>query len=532
VGYQVINFKCPLIISNIFQKNKRAKLRLINKGYKYLQDSNQLDLIMQLRSVLTKTELRGIKTHSVLLFKNSINIELSTRQYLTVRILGKSFNEDILYSIGSDKPFRHPMPSEWRNVLISKGIQVDSLSCALLWRQYVILLWGYGVWQWLRSLQHVLCRQPELGNHVYFNDLGKHNISSSAKDHNIVNWYLQWENRNKDVNTICHSINNLTNFKNNGLDIVNTDGLPQLMGVQKVYYCICSVYLIAYSLTMMFVRPYYSFMLGEAIKLVRVNLANNDQLASDYLFHNSGPLYRPIWTYEAHRRKSRVLFYFYSTNNENFKTVDGYPVQNPWHLISWPYYLVWDQYQVNFVKKNDRHDSVIEIVGSIWFSSNNEKNLTLPLASIAVFDVQPMRSSYYLTLGLSSNFFKGSTANKFLSDIQLILDNNQTFLAHKRKRTSPLVNKKYRSNVKRLMQMQNYIEISADLDATQLIQKTKACISMPFTSTALIAQFEGKPSVYYDPYGTIQKDDIAAHGIPILSGIDELNTWVRHLGNE
>ena len=49
---------------------------------------------------------------------------------------------------------------------------------------------------------------------------------------------------------------------------------------------------------------------------------------------------------------------------------------------------------------------------------------------------------------------------------------------------------------------------------------------MPFTSTALIAKEMGKPTAYYDPLGLLQKDDRAAHGIDILSGMDELEGWL------
>lgn len=50
---------------------------------------------------------------------------------------------------------------------------------------------------------------------------------------------------------------------------------------------------------------------------------------------------------------------------------------------------------------------------------------------------------------------------------------------------------------------------------------------MPFTSTALIAKELGKVSIYYDPTGLIQKDDRAAHGIPIISGKKELKNWLE-----
>jgi polysaccharide biosynthesis PFTS motif protein len=52
---------------------------------------------------------------------------------------------------------------------------------------------------------------------------------------------------------------------------------------------------------------------------------------------------------------------------------------------------------------------------------------------------------------------------------------------------------------------------------------------MPFTSTALIGRELGKPSIYYDPFGQIQKDDRAAHGIKVVTGEKELHDWMSNL---
>ena len=71
--------------------------------------------------------------------------------------------------------------------------------------------------------------------------------------------------------------------------------------------------------------------------------------------------------------------------------------------------------------------------------------------------------------------------------------------------------------------------IDSEMAATKIIKRSCACISMPFTSTALMAKLEGKPSVYYDPSGLVQKNDRSAHGVPILTGVDELNHWAKTL---
>ena len=73
------------------------------------------------------------------------------------------------------------------------------------------------------------------------------------------------------------------------------------------------------------------------------------------------------------------------------------------------------------------------------------------------------------------------------------------------------------------------ITVDPDTSAYKLIEQCSAAISMPFTSTALVARELGKPSCFYDPTGLIQRDDRAAHGIPIMIGRVELQTWLEAL---
>ena len=124
------------------------------------------------------------------------------------------------------------------------------------------------------------------------------------------------------------------------------------------------------------------------------------------------------------------------------------------------------------------------------------------------------------------------TVDQFLRDIQFVLNKSNICMIHKRKRFRAFTHKKYKRRVNQFNRKINYTNINPNVDALQIIQKTKACISIPFTSTAVIAKEEGRPSVYYDPTGIIQKDDIAAHGIEVLSGIKELEEWVEKISND
>ena len=60
-------------------------------------------------------------------------------------------------------------------------------------------------------------------------------------------------------------------------------------------------------------------MLGEETKAMVVHLADQEDLAVEYLFSHQHFLsgYRPLWTYEAERCGCKITLYFYSTNNVN-----------------------------------------------------------------------------------------------------------------------------------------------------------------------------------------------------------------------
>ena len=515
------------VINKLIAKRRRSKLRLIGKGYRQLKKEGNLDFPRKLQDILSRTKIENIDFDS-LFRQGGFDIELSVRQFFTIKFLDMPFNRSILYSIGTSTPLKHPLPKEWRDALINQGVDVDNLSCAVLWRIYSFLFWGYSILQGLKSIYFLLKKQSSLGLYTYFDGLIGDNVSVNPDSYNIINWYLQWEGKDAEIKSICHSVNDLPDFELGKVNVVKTDGLPRLNRVKLLKYLVFIVYASIYGFVCLLFKPIYGLMLGELIKLKRVELANDFDLAEDYLFHNSSSFYRPIWTYLAEEKGSKATLYFYSTNIEMLKEVGGNSTPYPWHLMSWSHYLVWDEYQADFVKEISQGTPIIKDVGPIWFSSNNT-SVDVPLNSIAVFDVTPKRLSMYISLGFSFEYYTSNTVNQFLSDIQLVLSQNNINMLHKIKRKNQSADKRYESKINQLIGEPNYIKVDPGANASQVIQKTNACISIPFTSTAMLAKQEGKPSVYYDPSGTIQKNDMAAHGILVLSGIGELQKWVESL---
>ena len=64
---------------------------------------------------------------------------------------------------------------------------------------------------------------------------------------------------------------------------------------------------------------------------------------------------------------------------------------------------------------------LIKVVGPIWFSSS-DKDAIIPSDAIAVFDIPPFRAAMHPYLGVSFEYYTYELVNKFLTDLDLILN--------------------------------------------------------------------------------------------------------------
>jgi polysaccharide biosynthesis PFTS motif protein len=268
----------------------------------------------------------------------------------------------------------------------------------------------------------------------------------------------------------------------------------------------------------------------EIVKSSNFLFANDGVLAKDYLFHNSSHIYRPIWTYFAERKGSRILFYFYSTN---FKTLNydttNYLQENTWFLCTWSNYLVWDKYSADFIRNcTSSFSSKIYIVGPIMFGSFFFKYELPKTKYIVIFDVQPFRESFYCSLGVIHRYYRSEISIKFLMDIIQVCRSYDYQIVLKRKRkVGNLICNKY---VTYLESIKNNIYIADEnCDINYLISNAKAVISMPFTSTSIWAEFLDVKTIFYDTTGELKFNNNDSHGIDVINNIFDLEKWFKNL---
>lgn len=524
---------------------QRARLRRIMRGYRVLKASGQFNRIAVVKHALTEHPLNLTSQHfsSFVMGCGASSGEIVVRQYLLNRIGGLNLfnlNGALLLALSKERGrVVYPLAKEWREILVRHGFEVAHFRSALLWQLYVCALLLYGVAKIGKiAIDGITSRKRAAVNpksYVYFAALGLGNLpqkTNNNQSHDIVSWYLQWPGRKPDIGAIHHSVANSSPITVGNIAVEPQRGpLPVLAGWKSIInYAIWGLGAsVIAALDCLRGRWWHALLLNQAALAAQARILPVDSLASEYLFHNSSYLYRPLWTYDAERRGSTITLYFYSTNCELFKEPSGYqPLLYGWQSMSWPRYLVWDEYQADFVRRAIGAQAIISVVGPIWFQSSNAVMPRIPFKSIAVFDVTPARNYYSRLTAYSFNYYTPDMAINFVRDIHNTLSIHDAAIVWKQKREiGRLAHPKYRRFIETVENEPNFIAVDPNISAFSMIAACAATISMPFTSTALMAKAIGKPSIYYDPSKLVSKDDRAAHGIEIISGPDELADWLN-----
>ena len=522
----------------------RSQLRAQIRGFSSLKKTGNLGLWRNLKSTLVDVPLPRITEASSSLFFGSAssNAELVVRQFLLQKFVHSNLYGAVLYSIGSNSDAIIPLPSIWRKHCIDYGLKVDLEASRFTWWLIVFLAYSSHIYKSLRFLLSLCVSRAHklpLGRYAYLGDLNVINLPCkiySVKGFDICSWYAHWGGRDSSITHIYHNVNHSAPPVN-GL-FVETLSAPFLLvrGFKNVL-CLWNLFFrltICASFDLLYGRWWTSLMIFEALLAKAVSLIPVELLALEYLFHFSGNIYRPLWTYEAESKGSSIIVYFYSTF-EQPKLESGYESQNyEFGGASWPLYLVWDEYQAAQLRQYVREESQICVLEPILFSGSPVQ-FDLAPNSVAVFDVQAHRLSAHFPVSTLSEYINAHPdfASRFLLDVQKALAEHGLYMAYKGKRDiGSRYRKDYKKVLKEIYEASNVKVFEPNTSAYHIIQQCSAVISMPFTSTALLLREQNIPSIYYDPTGWIQRDDRAAHGIPVLIGANELRQWLHDIVNK
>lgn len=467
--------------------------------------------------------------------------EIVIRQFILQRYAGPPLHKALFCRLGSgERALTYPMPSFWQKVMIDNNVSVNGHVSSWSWGLFIVLRYLHGlsliislVLKGLWSGFSPASRDIEV--HAYFDGLHERNLPRSALGQSgfeICSWYSRWSDRASEIKVLGHNVAGRSNVNVNNLTVKY---LPEphayLTSIRETFrflnWAVPSLVLAFGSI--LCGRWWNALILAEAARAKVVSLKKKNTLASDYLFHFSRSIYRPMWTYAAENKGSRILCYFYSTFAEPSMKREIAGQKHEWGPSTWPSFLVWDHYQAEVLRRDLGDSTSVLVVGPIAFSDSAAELPRVPTNSIAVFDIQPQRKSR--TFGISTvydyYYTDPSVHYRFLKDVEATLRACRFTALIKAKRDifadgdAP-----YDTLLREMSNRDNVLIIPSEISAPRLMRECLGSISAPFTSTALYFQEKGYSSVYYDPSCILDKADPAAHGVRVLSGKKELMDWV------
>jgi polysaccharide biosynthesis PFTS motif protein len=511
------------------------------KGFCILRKDNP-DLVNEIRNKIADKQI-DIKRTFVenLFFPKEVNISLTTQQYLLKMLMGRMFTRNILSCIYSKKRLIYPLPLSWTKIVDNSGIHTSYLLNCILFYIFILFFLFFGIYNFFNLILKNSKRHNFKNNYAYFFDLKKNcfPISNRGESYDLISWYIKKFDKLKKT-PIIHSVPSLLDKQYLGYDINYVqDHFPMIARFDFFLKLLPKLIFLIFFITpinILLLRWWNLLFLKEMIDLKVFEYAKKVNIASQYFFHFSFRVYRPLWTYIAEEKGSDLIYYYYSSHISTYRDHNGKYSTVPefWQVMNWPIQLIWNKHHADFIRGQLNYPSDLRVVGPIWFQDYDAELPTINQPAILAFDITPYREFFCYTFANAQKYnYDYKVAVSFLQDLQEVSNDLGIDLYFKRKRNSIdnaiMLNRKYLSFLEKFLKNDNVTEIHPAISVDRISMEFDFIVSQPFTSAAVSANLHGKESVYYDPIGIIQKNDRATHNLTLINGKAELKSYLKRL---
>lgn len=433
----------------------------------------------------------------------------------------------------SSKKISVPYPEAWVSSLEKSGVPICRRGSRILFFYAQLKAWARF---FLLLKRHILVArnsyEAPTSPYVVFCGLPSGAIPlDGPKEQNstVIDWFLR-EQKIAASHDIVVQTNTVQTVKKQGKILLSPFVLPGL-GRNRFYKFILKALAIFCDGLWQWSKGNWKAPYVAAAALDDCYMSLIPEIAKTYYFSNSDFAVRPFWSYTAEKRGADITLYFYSANINCF--YEGQVSQSPpppgYISMSWQNYLVIDQEQKQFLQDACAIGEQIEVAGSIDFSDSDEKTPAIPDRSIALFDISPFNYENVAALALIAPYYTSDMLAEFLGDITECIKELDGHLVWKRKRdvSRHVMAESYDRIVQDMQQDSHITLVSPGISARRILPHVRASISIPFTSTAILAKEMGKDSVFYDPTNRIKYLTGLSRGLPVLGGKDQLRIWME-----
>jgi polysaccharide biosynthesis PFTS motif protein len=496
-------------------------------------NAEQLQFISNLNAELEKCKINNYYNHTVFLklfLKEHSDFMHSNKKYLLECIFDNSSNYKYFQSFFLKKKISFISVNEWKVFLKEKSIKIDFLKSFI-----VTFLFSYK--QVLKSFYFLFKSLINFSNnkfnnleYIYFANLEESciPINSRKKDNfTIIDWYIENYKNNDFSIKVDSSVNELTTYKNRKI-MMQKNFFNSISLLLKLKFLCLFLIIFFESVFFYFIgKKNYLFFLPEITKYLYFSLMKDEDIPKEIYFSQSDYKYRPLWTYAATSKGSKVILYFYAAS------FDGYLVKEKvynkirlgYSNMDWPTVLIWSKDLKNFLE-NLSPKSYFKLTNPIYFS-DIKKNQKLPNDAILVFDITPKRPYFRFLEFQNNNYVVYKNLEKFLLDIISICNKNNFNVVLKPHKN--FEEKYYDTRYKNFLRKhkKNIFILDSKSSPHEIIKKYNFSISFPWTSTPLISDFYNKKCIYYDASGTLSSTDRGRQGTEFVNNEKDLEELIK-----
>ena len=481
------------------------------KGYQKLKTSNQLYKIEDLKYDFEKNFKYQFnsKTRSNFEYSDSESIFKTT---VLNYILDNKFNKFILFSYGLCNKVFFPAPPEIVDFIDRNYFKTNKFICSLLWIVILNKTLFKNIYNLFKISQFLFNYKKQnllkYDQIIFINSLSSGNFNFNCSSFNVINWIKKHFTKSENQYLFIHS--NLDYKKKityNNISIVFLQYPIINSKLSNNFFKIANY--LSYNFFNIFKKINRNWFESILFKENLIfNLSNENNIIFDKIFcNNSDYISRPLWTYNSNYN-SNLFFYFYSTNYLKFnKNKDEYNLPVGYYSMKWPNYIFWNQSHLNHFSKfkNVIKSSIINHPVSL---SDTSSDINLDYNDhkiISLFNVQPLSYHNYIDHCLSGidDYYNYDNCIKFYSDIINLIKDKKVILLIKEKRFNSDVDDEYIKYINKIKLLPFVKLIHHEFSPYKLINISDLIISIPYTSTALIADHLNKPSIYFDPTNLI-----------------------------
>lgn len=476
--------------------------------------------------------------------KNStelIDYNLSLTQFIFKNLINnKFFNEKLIFEKCFLEKFYYPLPLEYLQILKKKGFKINFSLSKILWYSLIFIFLIYHLIKILNNF-FVKKNNSFAGNYntiIYLSSMPKidpnDNLDSSLPD--FYEWFASFFYTKKKIKNkiiFVHENNkiknaNISSEKNISYEIIYIKNF--LFRNLKTYKYILSI---KNSILIVFEKGWDKILILDEIikyKYISQNIDNKPYYA---LFNMSNMMFQPLWSKIKNANNEFMDYMFYYSTNiiplvekpEVVANIFGYRIQ------SWNNYILWNKNQKNWIEycAKKKINSLI-VDDYIPFEGKNINILDNHNKKIIIFDVPPRNDYIYYNYMHVSNIYTLEYCTNFFLDITESIGKiyPQAEIIYKVKRDIKTINQNYKKLVFDVSsKIENFKFFYDEISAQSLIKACDASISIPFTSTALIADYLKKPSIYYHPSHKPLISSFSQKNDNQINNKLDLETWLK-----